>query len=126
MTTEETVEPPVGFANPDYTYNPVPDPVDPEMPTDGLHPMEVPRHDRYASENSGVVAERVIPYTATAANPSYPQDAEPGFEAAPEVSEPAVEEPVVEPEPEPVVEPDAPVEAEPAPTGKHTKPSESE
>lgn len=96
---EEDVEP-VGFANPDYTFNPVADPVDHEMPTDDLHRLEVPRHDRYAEENSGVTAERVVPYTPTGANPSYPQDVEAGFEEAP-AEVPEAEPVVAEPEPVP-------------------------
>lgn len=50
------------------------------VPTD----YTVPRH----GPGAGDAAERVVPYTATGANPSYPQDREPGFEeAAPEVEE---------------------------------------
>lgn len=53
----------------------------------GVHgPMNPPRHDRFAAENSGVLAERVVPYTATNANPSY-DDGAPGIGAGTGVSE---------------------------------------
>lgn len=44
-----------------------------EMETDpaDLHPFEPPRHDRYAAENSGYVAERVIPGGPTNAHPDF-------------------------------------------------------
>lgn len=53
---------PIGFDNTDYSYNPLP-------------PGPPP-------ENVNAEAERVIPYTPTGANPSYPQDVEAGFEQA--------------------------------------------
>lgn len=101
---------PVGYVAPEdgYQFNPVlSDPEAHEMPTDDLHRMELPRHNRSAEENNGLTAERVIPYTPTGANPSYPQDAEPGFEEGPaEVPEDVpVEEPVVAPVDAPVEEP---------------------
>lgn len=87
---------PVGYTGTDYTYNAVLDPLEVEGGHDvdpaSLHPMEVPRHGLTASENSGVVADRVVPYGPTNANPTYPQDAGDGFETA-----------VVDDEGEPVV-----------------------
>lgn len=59
-----------------------------------LNPKEVPRHDRFASENSGVVAERVVPHTPTNANPSY-ADGGPGIGVSSgEAEAVVVEEPV--------------------------------
>lgn len=42
-----------------------------EIDPDTLNPFEPPRHDAYAAENSGYVAERVIPGGPTNANPDF-------------------------------------------------------
>lgn len=42
-----------------------------EVDPAGLHPFEPPRHDAYAAENSGYVAERVIPGGPTNAHPDF-------------------------------------------------------
>lgn len=65
---------PVGVDTVDLTYNAEPDLVEHEMSTEGLHPMEVPRHDRYADENTGRVTERVIPGGVTNAHPDFSVD----------------------------------------------------
>lgn len=59
--------PEVGGTSPLYEYADTDIEIDPAT----LNPKEVPRHDRYAAENSGEVQERVVPYTPTNANPSY-------------------------------------------------------
>lgn len=55
----------------DYTYQPGHDPAEHEMSTAGLHDKEVPRHDRYAAENTGIVPQRVIPGGITNAHPDF-------------------------------------------------------
>lgn len=65
---------PVGVDTVDLTYNADPDPTDHEVDTSDLHPMEVPRHDRYADENTGRVVERVIPGGVTNAHPDFSVD----------------------------------------------------
>lgn len=42
-----------------------------EIDPAGLHPFEPPRHDAYAAENSGYVAERVIPGGPSNAHPDF-------------------------------------------------------
>lgn len=72
-----------GYVTPNpEVYNAVADPVDHEADTSTLSPKEAPRHDKYAAENEGPGAERVVPYTPTGGNPSYPQDQAEGFETA--------------------------------------------
>lgn len=56
----------------DYTYSSGnQDEVDHEVDWSGLHDKEVPRHDRYAAENTGVIPQRVIPGGITNAHPDY-------------------------------------------------------
>lgn len=68
---------PIGVDTVDLTYNAEPDPTDHEVDTKDLHPMEVPRHDRYADENTPEpTPERVIPGGVTNAHPDYSVDAD--------------------------------------------------
>lgn len=122
----------------DYTYNPIFDALLHEMPVDGLHPMEVPRHDRYAAENTGDVPWRVVPYTASNANPSYAEgesgigavdprtvaETEPQApDAAPE--HPGIEDGVTVVDAPPPAEPAAAPPAEPGPADIPPPPAES-
>lgn len=64
-----------GYTTPNpEVYNAVADPENHEVDPEGLNPKEVPRHDKYAMENTGEEPERLVPYTATGANPSYQED----------------------------------------------------
>lgn len=76
--SEETPDvEPIGVTDVDLTYNAEPDPVDHEVDTSGLHPMEVPRHDRYADENTAEpTPERVIPGGVTNAHPDFSVDSD--------------------------------------------------
>lgn len=93
----------------DMTYQAVLDTTEYDVDPAGLSNMVKPRHGLSASENSGEIAERVVPYTATGANPSYPQDADSGFENA--------EAPAPEPEPAPAAK------AEPEPEVEELNPA---
>lgn len=113
----EAVDPPetpVGFDNTDYTYNPVMDTVDHEADTSGLSDKEVPRHDRYASENSGFVPDVILPGGVTNAHPDWKvgesveqvSEADQAYadaqnEIHAQVAPVTDDEPVVVPEPEP-------------------------
>jgi len=61
----------VGYQGTDYTYNPVADPVEHEADTEALGRKEYPRHDRYASEHTGLVPDRIIPGGITNAHPNF-------------------------------------------------------
>lgn len=98
----------IGMAG-NYTYQFPIDTVDHEMPPNA-DPMVVPRHDKYAAENSGAVAERVVPYTATNANPSYAEG----------------EMGIGEADPGPVLDPVEEVPAEPAPDAPPAEPAPGE
>jgi hypothetical protein len=66
----------------DYSYQPGHDTTQHEMDTSGLHDKEVPRHDKYASENTGDNPDRILPGGITNAHPDFTVgDAMPAAEA---------------------------------------------
>ncbi len=85
-----------GHVTPPNFYNPVPDPdLDKhEIDEDTLGAKEVPRHDSYAQENLGEPSPaRLVPYTPSGGNPSYPGDKTPGFGDEPDAPERVEEAP---------------------------------